>query len=60
MVRSGDDFDNHDNHIRISIGAAQSMDKFMNSLLMNSSPMNSLHEVETTIKTLSQSAFSVV
>ncbi|MFT5234875.1 MAG: DNA-binding transcriptional MocR family regulator [Shewanella sp.] len=50
MVRNGDDFDNHDNHIRISIGAAQSMDQFMKSL----------HEVETTIKTLSQSAYSVV
>ena len=50
MVRNGDDFDNHDNHIRISIGAAQNMAHFIKSL----------YEVETTIQTLSQSAYSVV
>ncbi|ACA86250.1 aminotransferase-like domain-containing protein [Shewanella woodyi] len=50
LVRNGDDFDNHDNHIRISIGAAQNLTQFIESL----------QEIETTIQTLSQSAYSVV
>lgn len=50
LVRNGDDFDNHDNHIRISIGAAHNLEHFIQSLA----------EVEDTIKTLSQSVYSVV
>ncbi|WP_076409476.1 PLP-dependent aminotransferase family protein [Shewanella sp. UCD-KL12] len=50
LVRNGDDFDNHDNHIRLSIGGANSETEFESSLL----------QIESSITNLSQNTYSVV
>ncbi len=50
LVRHGDDFDNHDNHIRLSIGGANSNAEFTAALL----------EIESCITNLSQNTYSVV
>ncbi|MBL4817469.1 MAG: PLP-dependent aminotransferase family protein [Shewanella sp.] len=50
LIRNGDDFDNHDNYIRLSIGGASSNAEFETSLL----------EIESCIINLTQNAYSVM
>ncbi|NMH63687.1 PLP-dependent aminotransferase family protein [Shewanella salipaludis] len=50
LVRNGDDFNNHDNHIRLSIGGIGSEAQFTHTL----------ETIATTISAVSQSAYSVV
>ena len=50
LIRNGDDFDNHENHIRLSIGGANSNAEFEASILA----------IESCILTLTQNAYSVM
>ncbi|NRB23017.1 hypothetical protein [Shewanella sp.] len=50
LIRNGDDFDNHDNYIRLSIGGASSNAEFEASLV----------EIESCILNLTQNAYSVM
>ncbi|ABZ76292.1 putative transcriptional regulator, GntR family [Shewanella halifaxensis HAW-EB4] len=50
LIRNGDDFNNHENYIRLSIGGSSDDNEFIEQLIM----------IEHTIRSLSQSAYSVV
>ncbi|AQS36572.1 transcriptional regulator, GntR family [Shewanella psychrophila] len=50
LIRNGDDFDNHDNYIRLSIGGASSNVEFEASLLA----------IESCILNLTQNAYSIM
>lgn len=50
LIRNGDDFDNHDNFIRLSMGGIVNSTDFEHSIL----------EIESTIINLSQSTYSIV